>query len=135
MDQMQEQNLKMDEPIPKDTISTSTGTDSNASQKENNSKNSNEKEKPKDTLGGKIKKWAGNIWNSIKNINLKNMFSKTEYEEIRNANGDIVKIPKKKLPLKKKKKLTEKQINKINEEQNKVITTYHGAATGLYVIY
>ena len=94
---MQEQNLKIKEPIPKDTISTSTstGTDSNASQKENNSKNSNETEKPKDTFGGKIKKWAGNIWNSIKNINLKNKFSKTEYEEIRNANGDIVKIPKK----------------------------------------
>ena len=29
------------------------------------------------------------------------MFPKTEYEEYRNANGDIVKIPKKKIPLKK----------------------------------
>ena len=31
------------------------------------------------------------------------MFPKAEYHEYRNANGDMVKIPKKKLPLKKRK--------------------------------
>ena len=81
----------MPEPIPKDTVSTSTGTDSNNSQKS------------KSNFGGKAKQWAGNIWNSIKKINLKKIFPKAEYQEFRNANGDIVKIPKNKLPLKKKK--------------------------------
>ena len=40
------------------------------------------------------------IWSYV---NVKNYFPKIEYLEYRNANGDMVKIPKKKLPLKKKK--------------------------------
>ena len=48
----------------------------------------------------KTKRWAGTIWNYV---NVKNYFPKIEYLEYRNANGDMVKIPKKKLPLKKKK--------------------------------
>ena len=116
--------------IPKDTISTSTGTDSN------NSENNSNKEdiKPKRTFAGKTKAWAGNVWSSIKKINIKNMFPKTEYQEFRNANGDIVKIPKKKIPLKKKKQLNDKVLNKISMEQNKiVVSTYNGVATGLYL--
>ena len=38
-------------------------------------------------------------------MNIKKYFPKTEYIEYRNANGDMVKIPKKKLPLKKKPKV------------------------------
>ena len=116
--------------IPKDTISTSTGTESVSSQQDNNSTNSNII-KPK-TFAGKTKQWAGNFWTSIKNI--KNIFPKTEYEEYRNANGDIVKIPKKKIPLKKKKQINDNVNNRISQEQNKVVSTYHGVATGLYIV-
>ena len=119
--------------IPKDTISTSTGTESVSSQQDNNSTNSNIN-KPK-TFAGKTKQWAGNVWTSIKNIkNIKNIFPKTEYEEYRNANGDIVKIPKKKIPLKKKKQINDNVNNRIAQEQNKVVSTYHGVATGLYLV-
>lgn len=48
----------------------------------------------------KTKRWAGTAWSYI---NIANYFPKTEYKEYRNANGDWVKIPKKKIPLKKKK--------------------------------
>ena len=48
----------------------------------------------------KTKRWAGTVWSYV---NIKNYFPKAEYIEYRNANGDMVKIPKKKLPLKKKK--------------------------------
>ena len=89
--------LNLEKQIPKDTISTSTGTESNSSQQENNLIKMKNK---KVSFSDKTKQWAGNVWNSIKKINIKNMFPKTEYEEYRNANGDIVKIPKKKIPLK-----------------------------------
>ena len=125
-----EYNLNLEKNIPKDTISTSTGTESNNSQKENNSTNS------KITFAGKIKQRAGSIWNSIKKINFKNMFPKAEYIEYRTANGDIVKIPKKKIPLKKKKKINKDVNNKIPEEENKVVNAYNydSAATGYYLI-
>ena len=125
-----EHNLNLEKNIPKDTISTSTETESNNSKKENNSTNS------KITFAGKIKQRAGSIWNSIKKINFKNMFPKAEYIEYRNANGDIVKIPKKKIPLKKKKKINKDVNNKIPEEENKVVNAYNydSAATGYYLI-
>ena len=47
----------------------------------------------------KTKRWAGTVWGYV---NIANYFPKTEYLEYRNANGDMVKVPKKKLPLKKK---------------------------------
>jgi hypothetical protein len=120
-------NNIQNDTIPKDTISTSTGTESNGSNLSESSKLDNKKL----TFAGKTKQWAGNIWNSIKNIKI---FPKTEYQEYRNANGDIVKIPKKKLPLKKKKNVNENVNNRVSQEQNKVITTYHGAVTGLYIV-
>ena len=128
------ENLNV-EKIPKDTISTSTGTESNNSQQDSNSNNSNSKEgtKPRISFAGRTKRWAGNVWNSIKKINIKKMFPKTEYQEYRNANGDMVKIPKKKLPLKKKKHLNDNVLNQISKEQNKiVVSTYDGVASGLY---
>ena len=128
------ENLNV-EKIPKDTISTSTGTDSNNSQQDSNSNNSNSKEgtKPRISFAGRTKRWAGNVWNSIKKINIKKMFPKAEYQEYRNANGDMVKIPKKKLPLKKKKHLNDNVLNQISKEQNKiVVSTYDGVASGLY---
>ena len=125
-----EYNLNLEKNIPKDTISTSTGTESNNSQQENNSTNS------KITFAGKIKQRAGSIWNSIKKINFKNMFPKAEYIEYRTANGDIVKIPKKKIPLKKKKKINKDVNSKIREKENKVVNAYNydSAATGYYLI-
>ena len=127
-----EYNLNLDKNIPKDTISTSTETESNNSQQENNSINS------KLTFTGKIKQRAGSIWSSIKKINIKNMFPKAEYIEYKNANGDIVKIPKKKIPLKKKKKIKNDINNKISKEQNTPENTnaftYKNAASGYYLI-
>lgn len=127
-----EYNLNLDKNIPKDTISTSTETESNNSQQENNSINS------KLTFTGKIKQRAGSIWSSIKKINIKNMFPKAEYIEYKNANGDIVKIPKKKIPLKKKKKIKNDINNKISKEQNTNENTnaftYKNAASGYYLI-
>ena len=127
------ENLNIDripqDTIPKDTASTSTGTDSN------NSESSSNKEdlKPKRTFAGKTKAWAGNVWNSIKKMNIKKIFPKAEYQEYRNANGDLVKIPKKKIPLKKKKQLNDNVLNKISKEQNKlVVSTYDGVASGFY---
>ena len=49
----------------------------------------------------KTKKLAGTLWNYV---NIANYFPKTEYKEYRNCNGDWVKIPVKKIPLKKKNK-------------------------------
>ena len=130
----QNPNLNLERTIPKDTISTSTGTKSNTSQQDSMSDNSNKSENTKISFARKTKQWAGNAWNSIKKINIKNMFPKTEYQEFRNVNGDIVKIPKKKIPLKKKKLINENVSKRISMEQNKVISTYHGVATGLYTI-
>ena len=113
----------------KDTTSVSTGTESNQSQKETNSV-----ENKRQSFAGKTKQWAGNIWNSIKNFNVKSMFPKTEYQEYRNVNGDIVKIPKKKIPLKKKKPLNDNVNKRISLEQNKVINTYDDTANDLYYI-
>ena len=118
---------KLNEKISKDTISTSTGTSSNNSQQEINSS--------KKSLAGRTKEWAGNIWNSLKNIKLKNIFPKTEYKEFRNANGDLVKIPVKKIPLKKKNNLNEKVKNMISNEKNKDINSYNDAAQGMYIFY
>ena len=64
-----------------------------------------------ETFLQKTKRWAGNVWSYI---NIANYFPKTEYKEYRNANGDWVKIPVKKIPLKKK-------INKEETEEEHII--------------
>ena len=72
----------------------------------------------------KTKRWAGNIWSYI---NIKNYFPKEEFIEYKNANGDIVKIPKKKIPLKKKKpKISDEEhiANKMAEREDKRIYCY-----------
>ena len=66
--------------------------------KEEDKKDSNNKN---DNFYQKTKRLAGNIW---KYVNIANYFPKTEYKEYRNCNGDWVKVPVKKIPLKKKKK-------------------------------
>jgi hypothetical protein len=63
------------------------------------------------------------------------MFPKAEFKEFRNANGDLVKIPVKKLPLKKKNNLNEKVKNMISNEKNKDINSYNDAAQGMYIFY
>ena len=57
--------------------------------------------KKKENFYQKTKKIAGTLWNFV---NIANYFPKTEYKEYRNCNGDWVKIPVKKIPLKKKNK-------------------------------
>ena len=64
----------------------------------NLSKSTNERDT--ESFYQKTKRWAGTVWSYI---DVRNYFPKTEYLEYRNANGDMVKVPKKKLPLKKKK--------------------------------
>ena len=72
-------------------------TSNNTSTKEDESKNQVQKN---ESFYQKTKRWAGTVWNYV---NIANYFPKTEYKEYRNCNGDWVKIPIKKIPLKKKK--------------------------------
>ena len=72
----------------------------------------------------KTKRWAGTVWGYV---NIANYFPKTEYLEYRNANGDMVKIPKKKLPLKKKiQKETQEEhiINRSVERNSDKVNTF-----------
>ena len=93
------ENINNTQFFPQDTASISTGTESNNSQQSENSQSK------KKSFAVKTKEWAGNMWSSLKKINFKNMFAKAEFKEFRNANGDIVRIPVKKIPLKKKIKI------------------------------
>ena len=122
------ENINNIQFFPQDTASISTGTESNNSQQSENSQSK------KKSFAVKTKEWAGNMWSSLKKINFKNMFAKAEFKEFRNANGDIVRIPVKKIPLKKKKEVHEITKNIISKEQNRIINDYHGAATGMYLI-
>ena len=79
-------------------------TSNNTSTKEDESKNQAQKN---ESFYQKTKRWAGTVWNYV---NIANYFPKTEYKEYRNCNGDWVKIPIKKIPLKKKK------VEETNEE-------------------
>ena len=72
-------------------------TSNNTSTKEDESKSQVQKN---ESFYQKTKRWAGTVWNYV---NIANYFPKTEYKEYRNCNGDWVKIPIKKIPLKKKK--------------------------------
>ena len=65
----------------------------------------NQKQKQKLGLMSRTKSWMGNIWQSMKKVNVKKFWQKAEFIEYKTANGDIIKIPKKKLNLKKKKNL------------------------------
>ena len=122
------ENINNIQFFPQDTASISTGTESNNSQQSENSQSK------KKSFAVKTKEWAGNMWSSLKKINFKNMFAKAEFKEFRNANGDIVRIPVKKIPLKKKKEVHDITKNIISKEQNRIINDYHGAATGMYLI-
>ena len=75
----------------------------NKSKEKNDKKMEEDKKEPNkknESFYQKTKKWAGNVWSYV---NIANYFPKTEYKEYRNFNGDWVKIPVKKIPLKKKK--------------------------------
>ena len=100
--------------IPQDTKSLSTQSEVNSSQIVK-----------KKTFIGRTKEWAGNVWNSIKKFQFRKIFAKPEYKVFRNSNGDLVKIPVKKIPLKKKQEnaLREKRI-KISQEQNGIVCNY-----------
>ena len=100
--------------IPQDTKSLSIQPESNNSQITK-----------KKTFIGRTKEWAGNVWNSIKKFQFRKIFAKPEYKVFRNSNGDLVKIPVKKIPLKKKQEnaLREKRI-KISQEQNGIVCNY-----------
>ena len=69
----------------------------------------------------KTKRWAGNVWSYV---NVANYFPKAEFKEYRNANGDWVKIPVKKIPLKKKKV-------ELTDEEYSVSRTYERDSVNL----
>ena len=81
----------------------------------------------------KIKRWAWTFWSYI---NIKNYFPKIEYKEYRNINGDMVKIPIKKLPLKNKPKVElneeEQIVNKLVERNNSEIKYYAAHSVPYY---
>lgn len=71
---------------------------------------------------GKTKQWAGNVWRSMTSINLGQMWAKQEFEECYDSSGNKIKVPKKKIPLKKPPKKPvdpdeKKAIYQIKEEQ------------------
>ena len=109
------------EPTPENLNKISKNAESISTQTESN----NSQIVKKKTFVGRTKEWAGNVWNSIKKFEFKKIFAKTEYKIFRNANGDLVKIPVKKIPLKKKKedKITGKKI-KISQEQSKIVSNF-----------
>ena len=83
-------------------------------------------EQPKETFFGKTKRWAGNIWSKM---NIKNYFPKQEYIEYKNANGIIMKIPKKKIPLKKKPNIdpnVEREENIVKKNSNNAVNYASG---------
>ena len=89
----------------------------NASEKtDDTSKNSSNNKEPQqnESFFQKTKRIAGTVWSYI---NIANYFPKQEFKEYRNANGDWVKIPLKKIPLKKKKV-------ELNDEDYIVSKTY-----------
>ena len=81
--------------------------------------NAKEEKNTKKSFYQRAKKWAGTVWGYM---NITNYFPKTEYIEYRNVNGDMVKIPKKKLPLKKKKQ----KVNK--DDEHKTVEKDNGKA-------
>ena len=101
-------------------------TSNNSLQKTNDvKKENNSTQTTNEGFLQKTKRWAGNVWSYI---NIKNYFPKAEYIEYKNANGDIVKIPKKKIPLKKKPKTEEDDeqhiVNKMVEREDKKMYSY-----------
>ncbi len=109
------------EPTPENLNKISKNAESISTQTESN----NSQIVKKKTFVGRTKEWAGNVWNSIKKFQFRKLFPKTEYKIFRNANGDLVKIPVKKIPLKKKQEnaITGKRI-KISQEQNGIVSNY-----------
>ena len=91
-------------------------TSNNTSTKEDESKSQAQKN---ESFYQKTKRWAGTVWNYV---NIANYFPKTEYKEYRNCNGDWVKIPIKKIPLKKKKVEETDEEHMINKafDRNKI---------------
>ena len=107
----------------KDTISNLTKSTEKTDETSKNSLEASNKDEKAETESfyQKTKRWAGTVWHYV---NIKNYFPKTEYIEYRNCNGDMVKIPKKKLPLKKKRvEPTNEQyiINKTVDRDNQKI--------------
>ena len=87
-------------------INLTLPTISNISELNKSTKVQNDQQqKQKLSLMSRTKSWMGNIWQSMKKVNVKNFWPKAEFIEYKTANGDIIKIPKKKLNLKKKKNL------------------------------
>ena len=107
----------------KDAISNLTKSTEKTEETSKNSSGTSYKDEKAETESfyQKTKRWAGTVWNYV---NIKNYFPKTEYIEYRNCNGDMVKIPIKKLSLRKKRlELTKDQyiINKTLDRVNQNI--------------
>ena len=67
---------------------TKINNESNDIKKNNNSTN------PKQSYMQRTKSWMSNIWTNVKNYNYRNIFKKTEMEDVLDAHGNHIKLPK-----------------------------------------
>ena len=49
---------------------------------------------PNQNFMQRTKSWMSNIWSNVKNYNYRNMFKKTEMEDVLDAHGNHIKLPK-----------------------------------------
>lgn len=99
------------------------------------------KDQQKQNVGffGRTKNWAGNVWRTMTNFNFGRLWQRPEFEECYDASGNIIKIPKKKLPLKKQSpKQTEEERRiqyTLKKEQNYLETAaFDGTTYGSFFI-
>ena len=113
----------LNKPIPKGGIEDISSNNLNQIVDSKSDKTSTISTTTSESFYQKTKRWAGTVWSYI---NIKNYFPKEEFIEYRNANGDMVKIPKKKLPLKKKKKIENEEyiVNKTVDRDNNKANIY-----------
>ena len=62
---------------------------------------------PNQNFMQRTKSWMSNIWTNVKNYNYRNMFKKTEMEDVLDAHGNHIKLPKNR---------KEKALNKIKND-------------------
>ena len=127
--------LKPEENLKNDPLFNLNNSLENKNKNNNNNNISNNLSSSKDeksvstadeSFYQKTKRWAGTIWSYV---NVKNYFPKAEYIEYRNANGDMVKIPKKKIPLKKKKVEVDDEQYIVNKtvDRDRIKMNFHAA--------
>lgn len=73
----------------------------------------------KESFATKTKKWAGGIWRTVTQINWKKFLAKPEYIECYDSAGNKIKVPKRKIPLKKQNPKITEEIKSVQFELKK----------------